>query len=177
MKAYLELFLTFAKIGAFMFGGGYAMLPLLEREQIEKKGWTTQEDILNYFAIAQCTPGVIAVNTATFVGHKQKGVVGGIVATVGVIFVPMIIILTIALALQAFWGHPLVARIFSGIRIAVAALIVSAVIKLFKSSVKNWFGIILCLLAFCAIAFLDVSPVVVVILAALSGLVYGRVQA
>lgn len=177
MKAYLELFLTFAKIGAFMFGGGYAMLPLLERELIEKKGWTTQEDILNYFAIAQCTPGVIAVNTATFVGHKQKGVVGGIVATVGVIFVPMIIILTIALALQAFWGHPLVARIFSGIRIAVAALIVSAVIKLFKSSVKNWFGIILCLLAFCAIAFLDVSPVVVVILAALSGLVYGRVQA
>ncbi|MBQ2769682.1 MAG: chromate transporter [Clostridia bacterium] len=177
MKAYLELFLTFAKIGAFMFGGGYAMLPLLERELIEKKGWTTQEDILNYFAIAQCTPGVIAVNTATFVGHKQKGVVGGIVATVGVIFVPMIIILTIALALQAFWGHPLVARIFSGIRIAVAALIVSAVIKLFKSSVKNWFGIVLCLLAFCAIAFLDVSPVVVVILAALSGLVYGRVQA
>ena len=177
MKAYLELFLTFAKIGAFMFGGGYAMLPLLERELIEKKGWTTQEDILNYFAIAQCTPGVIAVNTDTFVGHKQKGVVGGIVATVGVIFVPMIIILTIALALQAFWGHPLVARIFSGIRIAVAALIVSAVIKLFKSSVKNWFGIILCLLAFCAIAFLDVSPVVVVILAALSGLVYGRVQA
>ena len=177
MKAYLELFLTFAKIGAFMFGGGYAMLPLLERELIEKKGWTTQEDILNYFAIAQCTPGVIAVNTATFVGHKQKGVVGGIVATVGVIFVPMIIILTIALALQAFWGHPLVARIFSGIRIAVAALIVSAVIKLFKSSVKNWFGIILCLLAFCAIAFWDVSPVVVVILAALSGLVYGRVQA
>ena len=177
MKAYLELFLTFAKIGAFMFGGGYAMLPLLERELIEKKGWTTQEDILNYFAIAQCTPGVIAVNTATFVGHKQKGVVGGIVATVGVIFVPMIIILTIALALQAFWGHPLVARIFSGIRIAVAALIISAVIKLFKSSVKNWFGIVLCLLAFCAIAFLDVSPVVVVILAALSGLVYGRVQA
>ena len=177
MKAYLELFLTFAKIGAFTFGGGYAMLPLLERELIEKKGWTTQEDILNYFAIAQCTPGVIAVNTATFVGHKQKGVVGGIVATVGVIFVPMIIILTIALALQAFWGHPLVARIFSGIRIAVAALIVSAVIKLFKSSVKNWFGIILCLLAFCAIAFWDVSPVVVVILAALSGLVYGRVQA
>ena len=177
MKAYLELFFTFAKIGAFMFGGGYAMLPLLERELIEKKGWTTQEDILNYFAIAQCTPGVIAVNTATFVGHKQKGVVGGIVATVGVIFVPMIIILTIALALQAFWGHPLVARIFSGIRIAVAALIVSAVIKLFKSSVKNWFGIVLYLLAFCAIAFLDVSPVVVVILAALSGLVYGRVQA
>ena len=177
MKAYLELFFTFAKIGAFMFGGGYAMLPLLERELIEKKGWTTQEDILNYFAIAQCTPGVIAVNTATFVGHKQKGVVGGIVATVGVIFVPMIIILTIALALQAFWGHPLVARIFSGIRIAVAALIVSAVIKLFKSSVKNWFGIVLYLLAFCAIAFLDVSPVVIVILAALSGLVYGRVQA
>lgn len=177
MKAYLELFFTFAKIGAFMFGGGYAMLPLLERELIEKKGWITQEDILNYFAIAQCTPGVIAVNTATFVGHKQKGVVGGIVATVGVIFVPMIIILTIALALQAFWGHPLVARIFSGIRIAVAALIVSAVIKLFKSSVKNWFGIVLYLLAFCAIAFLDVSPVVVVILAALSGLVYGRVQA
>ena len=177
MKAYLELFFTFAKIGAFMFGGGYAMLPLLERELIEKKGWITQEDILNYFAIAQCTPGVIAVNTATFVGHKQKGVVGGIVATVGVIFVPMIIILTIALALQAFWGHPLVARIFSGIRIAVAALIVSAVIKLFKSSVKNWFGIVLYLLAFCAIAFLDVSPVVIVILAALSGLVYGRVQA
>ena len=177
MKGYLDLFLTFARIGAFMFGGGYAMLPLLERELIEKRGWSTQEELLDYFAIAQCTPGVIAVNTATFVGHKQKGVLGGIVATVGVIFVPLIIILIIAMALQAYWSHPIVARIFSGIRIAVAALIVSAVIKLYKSSVKNWFGIILCVLAFCAIAFFDLSPVYVVIFAALTGLAYGRVKA
>ena len=83
MKELLSLFLTFAKIGAFMFGGGYAMLPLLERELIERKGWVTREEILDYFAISQCTPGVIAVNTATFVGHKRRGVAGGIFATLG----------------------------------------------------------------------------------------------
>ena len=137
MKELLSLFLTFAKIGAFMFGGGYAMLPLLEKELIERKGWVTREEILDYFAISQCTPGVIAVNTATFVGHKRKGVAGGVFATLGVIFVPMLLIILIAALLQSFWSTPIVRRIFSGIRISVAALIITAVIKLIRSSVRK----------------------------------------
>ncbi len=177
MKELLSLFLTFAKIGAFMFGGGYAMLPLLEKELIERKGWVTREEILDYFAISQCTPGVIAVNTATLVGHKRKGVAGGVFATLGVIFVPMLLIIVIAALLQNFWATPVVRRIFSGIRISVAALIITAVIKLIRSSVRNLFGIVLCVLAFAAVTFFELSPVIVVLVAAAAGIVYGRCRA
>ena len=173
----VSLFLAFAKIGAFMFGGGYSMLPLLERELIDRRHWATEEELLDYFAIAQCTPGVIAVNTATFIGHKRAGVAGGVAATLGVTFVPMVLILIIAMALQKYWQTAIVTRIFAGIRIAVAALIVSAVVKLFKSSVKNVPGIVLCVLAFAAVAFLKLSPVCVVLIGAAAGLIGGRIKA
>lgn len=86
MKEYLKLFFTFAKIGCFTFGGGYAMLPLLQREIVEKNAWAEEEELMDYFAIGQCTPGIIAVNTATFIGYKRKGIIGGIFATLGLIF-------------------------------------------------------------------------------------------
>ena len=102
MKIYIELFLTFAKIGAFTFGGGYAMLPMLQKEVVDKKHWATDEEIMDYYAVGQCTPGVIFVNTATFIGYYQKGIIGGIIATLGVVFPSIVIISLIASILQNF---------------------------------------------------------------------------
>ena len=102
MKGLLELFLTFAKVGVMTFGGGMAMLPILQREVVENKGWATDEELTDYFAIGQCTPGIIAVNTATFIGQKQKGVWGGIVATLGVVFPSLIIITVLAGLITSF---------------------------------------------------------------------------
>ena len=137
MNLYLDLFLTFAKVGVCTFGGGYAMLPILQREVVEKKGWATDGDLTDYFAIAQCTPGVIAVNTATFVGQKLKGVAAGIVATLGVVFPSLVIIMILAAFIQNFAHLPVVIHAFAGVRACVCALILSSVIKLGKSSLKD----------------------------------------
>ena len=137
MKLYLELFWTFAKIGACTFGGGYAMLPILQRELVEKRNWTTEAEMSDYFAIGQCTPGIIAVNTATFVGHKLKGPVGGVVATLGLVFPCLVIIMLIAAFLQNFAELPVVIHAFNGVRACVCALILSSVLKLRKSTVVD----------------------------------------
>ena len=137
MNILLDLFLTFARIGVCTFGGGLAMLPILQREIVEKKGWATEDDLTDYYAIGQCTPGVIAVNTATFVGRTQAGIPGGIVATLGVVFPSVVIILLIAAFLQNFAHLPAVIHAFSGIRACVCALILSSLFKLGKSALKN----------------------------------------
>lgn len=137
MNIYLDLFLTFAKIGVCTFGGGYAMLPILQRAVVEKKGWATEEELTDYFAIGQCTPGIIAVNTATFIGHKYKGVLGGILATLGVVFPSLIIITIIAAFLKNFAEYPVVAHALAGINAAVVALIAVSVFKLGKSTLKG----------------------------------------
>ncbi|MEG1858075.1 MAG: chromate transporter, partial [Pseudoflavonifractor sp.] len=108
MNKYLDLFTTFAKVGVCTFGGGYAMLPLLQREVVEKKHWATEDQLTDYFAIGQCTPGVIAVNTATFVGYTENGVLGGIAATLGLVFPSVVIIAVIALCLHSFADLPVV---------------------------------------------------------------------
>lgn len=136
MNIYLDLFLTFAKIGVCTFGGGYAMLPILQREVVEK-GWATEEELTDYFAIGQCTPGIIAVNTATFIGHKYKGIWGGILATLGVVFPSLIIITIIAAFLKNFAEYPVVAHALAGINAAVVALIAASVFKLGKSTLKG----------------------------------------
>ena len=133
MNLYLDLFLTFARVGVCTFGGGYAMLPILQREIVEKKEWATEAELTDYFAIGQCTPGVIAVNTATFVGQKQKSIPGGIVATLGLVFPSIVIILVIAAFLQNFADLPVVIHAFAGVRACVCALILSSVLKLRKS--------------------------------------------
>ena len=135
MNLYLDLFLTFAKVGVCTFGGGYAMLPILQREIVEKKAWASDAELTDYFAIGQCTPGVIAVNTATFVGQKLRGISGGILATLGVVFPSVIIILIIAAFLQNFAEYPVVVHAFAGVRACVCALILSSVLKLRKSSI------------------------------------------
>jgi len=132
---YLKLLLSFAYIGAFTFGGGYAMLPMFQRELVEKKQWLTDEEITDLFSISQCLPGVIAVNTAVFVGHKQKGVSGGIVAAMGVVLPSLIIIMAIAAFLTSFADIPVVQNAFKGLRVCVSVLIINAVIKLRKNSV------------------------------------------
>ena len=171
MKELFDLFFTFSKIGALTFGGGYAMLPIIQREIVEGKDWATEEEILDYYAVGQCTPGVIAVNTATFIGYKNRGIIGAIFATLGLVFPSLIIIMILASFLQSFSTLPLVQSAFAGIRIAVIALIIDTVIKLFKSSIKDILGIIICLLAFILSAFLNISPVYIVISAALLGLI------
>ena len=171
MKELFDLFWTFCKIGAVTFGGGYAMLPLIQREIVENKKWSTEKEILDYYAVGQCTPGVIAVNTATFIGYKLRGIIGGIVATLGVIFPSIVIILIIATFLQNFADLAIVQSAFAGIRVAVVALIITTVVKLIKSSIKDYLGVIIAIIAFVISAFIGLSPVYVVIAAALTGFI------
>ena len=138
MNILVDLFLTFARIGACTFGGGYAMLPILQRELVENKKWATEDQLADYYAVGQCTPGIIAVNTSTFVGRSQGGVAGGIVATLGLVFPSLVIIMVIAAFLQNFMHLDVVVHAFNGVRAGVVALIASSVIKLFKNAVIDW---------------------------------------
>lgn len=171
MKTLLKLFFTFAKIGAFTFGGGYAMLSILQKEIVDVNKWATEEELLDYYAIAQCTPGIIAVNTATFVGVKQKGVIGGIVATIGLVIPSIIIITIIAAFIKNFLDYEIVDHIFGGIKAAVAALIVDAVITIGKKSMIDKVCIGLAIVSFILSAVFSVSPVILVIGGAAVGLI------
>ena len=168
------LFLAFARVGVMTFGGGYAMLPILEREIVENKGWATHEELMDYYAVGQCTPGIIAVNTATFVGCKQAGLLGGVVASLGVVFPSVVIICLIAGVLTNFADIPAVKSAFAGIRVCVCVLIFNAVTKLWKGAVPDKAALILCLAVFVLAVFLDVSPVVFVILCAAAGILLTR---
>ena len=170
MNLLLDMFLTFAKVGVMTFGGGYAMLPILQREVVENKGWATEEELADYFAIGQCTPGVIAVNTATFIGQKLKGIPGGIAATLGVVFPSLIIISLLAGVIEAFSHIVWVQNAFGGIRVCVCVLILNAVVKLFKKAVVDKFTFAIFLLVALLSYFLPVSPVVFVLLAAAAGI-------
>ncbi len=138
MKPYVSLFFTFAKIGVCTFGGGYAMLPILQRELVDNKGWATEEELADYYAVGQCTPGVIAVNTATFVGYNRMGWLGGTVATLGVVFPCLVIIMAIAAFLSNFMHLDVVVHAFNGVRAGVVALILSSVLKLLNTSLVDW---------------------------------------
>ena len=150
------------------------MLPILQRELVENKGWTTEEDIADYFAIGQCTPGIIAVNTATFIGQKTAGTLGGIVATLGVVFPSLVIICVIAGILTNFADIPAVKSAFAGIRVCVCVLIFNAVVKLWKSAVPDKGALVLCLGVFVLSIFLDISPVYYVIVCAAAGILLTR---
>lgn len=171
MNTYLDLFLTFAKVGVCTFGGGYAMLPILQREVVEKKGWAADEELTDYFAIGQCTPGIIAVNTATFVGHKRNGVPGGIAATLGLVFPSVVIISIIAAFLRNFADSPYVVHAFNGVRACVCVLIVNAVLKLRKSSVIDLPTAVIFFTVFVLSAIWGISPAIMVLAAGIIGLV------
>ena len=138
MKEYVSLFFTFAKIGVCTFGGGYAMLPILQRELVDNKGWATEEELADYYAVGQCTPGVIAVNTATFVGYNRMGWLGGTVATLGVVFPCLVIIMAIAAFLSNLMHLDVLVHAFNGVRAGVVALIFSSILKLLNTSLVDW---------------------------------------
>ncbi len=177
MKELFALFFTFARIGAFTFGGGYAMLPLLQREVVHTRHWATEDEVLDYFAIGQCTPGIIFINTATFIGYKQKGVLGAIFATLGSIFPSLIIILIIASVLTNFAHLPLVQYAFGGIRVVVGVLIFNSVSGMWKKSITDRFGVALAILSFLIITCTNLSPVWLVMVGAVSGIVLQTVRA
>ncbi len=166
----LDLFLTFARIGGLTFGGGYAMLPILQREVVENKKWATEEELMDYFAIGQCTPGVIAVNTATFVGQKQRGVIGGLIATLGVVFPSLIIISLLASVIEAFSHITWVQNAFGGIRVCVCVLIFNAVVKLYKKAVIDKYTKIIFIVVVLGATLSNLPPVAFVTLAALDAI-------
>ncbi len=176
MKELFTLFFTFAKVGVMTFGGGYAMLPILQREVAEKKKWATDEELMDYFAIGQCTPGVIAVNTATFIGQKRKGVLGGIAATLGVVFPSLIIISLLAGVIEAFSHIEWVQHAFGGVRICVCVLIINAVVKLFKKAVVDWKTLIIFILVTLGSVLIDISPVFFVLAAAAIGIALKAIE-
>ena len=174
MKTLFELFLAFARVGVMTFGGGYAMLPILEREIVEDRGWATHEELMDYYAVGQCTPGVIAVNTATFIGRKREGILGGVFATLGVVFPSVVIITLIAGVLTSFAEIPAVKSAFAGIRVCVCVLIFNAVVKLWKGAVPDKAALVLCLAVFILSVFLDISPIVFVVFCAGAGILLTR---
>lgn len=165
-----DLFLTFAKVGVTTFGGGPAMLPILQREIVENRDWATEEELTDYYAIGQCTPGVIAVNTATFVGQKQAGVLGGIIATLGIVFPSLVIITLLASLIQTFSDLLWVQRAFTGIRVCVCVLIFNAVWKLAKKSVVDLPTLLIFLAVLLLSIFTDLSPIVFVLGAGILGI-------
>lgn len=171
MNELLSLFSTFFRIGGLTFGGGYAMLPMLEKEVVDEKKWATSEELLDYYAVGQATPGIIAVNTATFVGYKVKGILGAAFATTGVVFPSLVIIMIIATCLQNFAKYGIVQHAFSGIRVAVAVLIIDAIVKLWKNSVIDKIGILIFIVTFILGAFFNISPIYIVIASAILGLI------
>ena len=163
IRQFLELYLAFVKIGAFTFGGGLAMMPIMQRELIEKRGWLSEEELIDYFAIGQSTPGIIAVNVATFVGYKRLGVLGGIIGTIGVVTPSWVIIMLLAGAISSVDKYPLAQKALRGINVAVAALLTSVIVKFSKKTIKNVWNALFMLLSFALIYFFKVQSVWIII--------------
>ena len=170
----LELYTSFFKIGILTFGGGLAMLPMLKRELVDSKNWITEEEILDMYAIGQCTPGIIAVNTATFVGYKKKGFIGGVISTLGMISPSIVIICLIASVLRRFIDLPIVLHAFAGIRVAVCAMMLQTVITMAKKGIKDKLGIFLFLAGFLIASFTPVPLAAIVIASACIGILAKR---
>lgn len=172
MKKYWELFVVFMRIGGFTFGGGLAMLPMIQKEIVDNKHWASHQEVLDYFSIGQVTPGAIAVNTATFIGYKVAGVFGGVVATVGVIFPSIVIITLITAFLANFASLEIVEHAFNGIRAAVSVLIAIAVWQMAKTAIVDWLSLFLFIIVSFLMLFKVTNPVVLVLLSAVLGLIY-----
>lgn len=151
------------------FGGGYAMLPILQREVVDNKGWATEEELMDYFAIGQCTPGVIAVNTATFIGQRLKGTLAGIIATLGVVFPSVIIISLLAGVIEQFSHIAWVQNAFGGIRVCVCVLILNAVVKLLKKAVVDKITLVIFVLVALGSCLTPISPILFVLVAGILG--------
>lgn len=169
LKQFLELYFAFVKIGAFTFGGGLAMMPIMQRELIEKRGWVSEEELVDYFAIGQSTPGIIAVNVATFIGYKKLGWLGGIIGTLGVVTPSWVIIMLLAGAISSVDKYPLAQRALRGINVAVAALLTSVIVKFTKKTIKNFWNALFMLAAFILIYFFKVQSVFIILASLITG--------
>ena len=172
MNKFVKLYISWFKIGLFTFGGGYAMIPMIQKEVVDKHHWVTAEDILNYYAISQCTPGAIAVYLSTFIGGKIDGFLGALISTLGVITPSIIIISIIATFLSNFSSLEVVKHALAGIQIAVCVLMFGAVKNLFKTSIVDITSLLICLVAFLLAYFTNIPTVLLVILAAVFGYVF-----
>lgn len=170
MKELLDMFLTFCRIGGLTFGGGYAMLPMLQKEVVESKRWAESEELMDYYAIGQCLPGLIAVNTAVFIGQKRRGVKGGVACALGVVFPSLVIITVIAAFIGGFADLPAVRNAFAGIRVCVCVLIYNAVVKLWKKAVVDKKALVIFLLILAGASFTEISPILYVLAAAAAGI-------
>lgn len=172
----LRLYLTFFKMGLVTFGGGYAMLPILEREVVEKYRWADKEKVLDYYAVSQGLPGIIAVNVAVFIGYHRKKVPGGVAAAFGVVSPCIIIITLIAACLQSFQNNPYVQHALGGISVCVCALIASTLLGLWKKSVKDATGLVIFLVVSALSLFTSISPILIVVAAAAAGILIQEVK-
>ncbi|MBQ6392378.1 MAG: chromate transporter [Eubacterium sp.] len=171
MRELWTLFITFARIGGFTFGGGYAMLPMLQKEVVENRHWATEEELMDYYAVGQCTPGIIAVNTATFVGYKKKGIIGGIAATLGVVAPSLVIIMIITAFIKNFAQLEMVQHALAGVRVCVVVLVFDAVFKLAKKSLVDAAAFLIFFLVMALSFFTDVPTYMLVIAAGLAGII------
>jgi len=173
---YRKLFLTFAYIGAFTFGGGYSMLPMFQRELVEKNNWLTEEEMTDLFSIGQCLPGIIAVNTAVFVGHKHKGALGGAIAALGVVVPSIVVIMLIAAFLANFADIPAVQRAFIGLRVCVSVLIINAVVKLRKHAIVDLPSILIFITVFLLSMFTSLHVAILVVASGFCGIVISSLR-
>lgn len=171
MKELLELYMAFFRIGGLTFGGGLTMLPMLRHELEEKKGWVTEDEMLDYYAVGQCTPGIIAVNVATFVGFKRKGVLGAIFSTLGMVSPSVVIISILATFLDAFMSNQIVAHAIGGVKIVVCALMLNTVITLAKKSLISPICVVIGIIGFVLSVFTEIPSVLMVILAGVFGVI------
>ena len=175
-KRFLDLYFTFVKIGTFTIGGGLAMMPMMQKELIDKKHWMTEEDLIDYYAVGQSTPGMIAVNVATFVGYNQLGILGGIVATLGMVSPSIIIITILAGLINSIDEYPMVQKALRGINVAVAALFTSVIVKFAKKTIKKPLHVLLMLTSFTLVYFFKVQSFWIILAAILCGVVITAVN-
>ncbi|MDO4620702.1 MAG: chromate transporter [Lachnospiraceae bacterium] len=179
MKELWELYAAFFRIGGLTFGGGLTMLPMLKHEIVEKKHWAEEEELLDYYAVGQCTPGIIAVNVATFIGYKRKGVIGGIFSTLGMISPSLLIVSALALVLEQFLANSTIAHAVGGIKVIVCALMLNTVVTMAKKTIKDKLTAAVCVLSVLLVVFTPIPKVLIVILAGTAGVILyrkGRVQ-
>lgn len=176
LKQFLELYYVFAKIGTFTIGGGLAMMPMIQKELIEKRHWITDDELLDYYAVGQSTPGIVAVNVSTFVGYKQLGILGGIIATFGMVTPSLVIIMLLAKFINSIDDFPIVQKALKGINVAVTALLTSVVINFSKKTIKNIFNAICMMISFVVVFFLKIQSFYIILAALLIGTIITAIK-
>lgn len=176
LKQFLELYYVFAKIGTFTIGGGLAMMPMIQKELIEKRHWITDDELLDYYAVGQSTPGIVAVNVSTFVGYKQLGILGGIIATFGMVTPSLVIIMLLAKFINSIDDYPIVQKALKGINVAVTALLTSVVINFSKKTIKNVFNAICMMISFVVVFFLKIQSFYIILAALLIGTIITAIK-